>query len=241
MMEPNTSAGYWDFFDKIYCISLEERADRRKEAEIQFDRVGLSSKVEFYVAQKHPYDCEEGIYSSHLACIKKGIQAGASRMVIFEDDVRFERFDPSNLKNCVDFLSSNPCWNALFFGCLVSGSKRIKSRSVVKVKYRCLAHAYVLNRRFAEILAAKPWQKIAFDELLKGLQEEFYAIYPSFAFQSNSPTNNDRYWLLDRFRRLCGGLRRIQKWNELFSRHKITVIGLHLILISFLFWTFFFK
>lgn len=235
-MEPNTATEYWDFFDKIYCISLEERADRRKEVKIQFDRVGLSFKVEFYIAPKHPDDCEEGIYNSHVACIKKGIQAGASRMVIFEDDVRFERFDPANLKNCIDFLSSHPCWNALFFGCLVSGSKKIHSRSVVKVKYRSLAHAYVLNRRFAEILAATPWQETAFDALLKELQEEFYAIYPSFAFQSNSPTSNERYWLLDRFRRLCGGLHRIQKWNEFYSRHKIPIIALHLMLLTFLFW-----
>ena len=103
-MEPNTLTGYWDFFDKIYSISLEERLDRREEAEIQFDKVGLSPKVEFYIAQKHPYDCEEGIYNSHLACIKKGLQACASRIVIFEDDVQFERFDPAVLKNCVDFL-----------------------------------------------------------------------------------------------------------------------------------------
>ena len=220
---------------------MEERMDRRKEAEIQFAKVGLSPKVEFYIAQEHPYDCEEGIYNSHLTCIKKGLQAGASRMVIFEDDVRFERFDPDNLKNCVDFLSSHPYWNALFFGCLVSGSKRTQSRSVLKVKYRSLAHAYVLNRRFAEILAAKPWEKIAFDVQLKRLQEEFYSIYPSFAFQSNSPSNNEGYWLLDRFRRLCGGLRRIQKWNELYSRHKIIIIALHLILVSFLLWIFFLK
>ena len=72
-MEADTVTQYWDFFDKIYCISLEERPDRRKEAKIQFDKVGLSPKVEFYIAKKHPYDCEEGIYNSHLACIKKGL------------------------------------------------------------------------------------------------------------------------------------------------------------------------
>jgi len=238
-MGRRTLTGYWDYFDKVYCISLEERLDRRKEAEIQFDKVGLLPKVEFFIAQRHPLDCEEGIYNSHLACIKKGLHAGADRMVIFEDDVRFQGFDPARLKNCVDFLSSHLYWNVLFFGCLVSDSQRTANRSVLKVKYRCLAHAYVLNRRFAEILATKPWQKIAFDAMLKGMQAEFYAVYPSFAFQSDSPTNNDRHWLLDKFRRVCGGLQRIQKRNEWYSRYKAIIIALHLVLISFLFWIFF--
>jgi GR25 family glycosyltransferase involved in LPS biosynthesis len=239
MIKADTISPYWDFFDKIYCISLEERSDRRKEAKIQFDKVGLSHKVEFFIAQKHPDDCEEGIYNSHLACIKKGLQAGANRMVIFEDDIRFERLDPIALKNCIDFLSSNSQWNALFFGCLVSGSKKTRNKSVLKIKYRSLSHAYALNRPFAQILAAKPWQKIAFDAMLNSSQEAFYAIYPSFAFQSNSATNNDRYVLLDKFRRLCGKLRRIQKWNELYLRYRTIIIVLHLILIlAIMFWVF---
>ncbi len=231
MMEADTVTSYWECFDKMYCISLKERPDRRNQAEIPFDKVGLSPKVEFFIAQKHPYDCEEGIYNSHLACLKKGLQAGANRMVIFEDDIQFERLDPLGLKNCIDFLSSNSHWNALFFGCLVSGRQKTRNKSVLKIKYRSLAHAYVLNRPFAETLAAKPWQKIAFDAMLNSSQKEFYAIYPSFAFQSNSATNNDRYLLLDKFRRLCGGLRRIQKWNELYLRYRTIIIGFHLILI----------
>ena len=157
-MEPSTLTEHWDFFDKIFCISLAERADRRREAQTQFEEVGLSSKVEFYIVRKHPYDCEEGIFDSQLAFSKKGLHAGADTIVIFEDDIRFERFDPVVLKNGIDFLSSRTDWNVMFFGCLVSGSKRTENRSVLKVKYRSLTHAYVLNRRFAKNLAAQPWQ-----------------------------------------------------------------------------------
>ena len=72
---------YWDYFDKIYCISLEERPDRQKEAGLQFNDVGLSNKVEFVIVKKHPDDCEQGIYESHILCMKKGIQAGADTIV----------------------------------------------------------------------------------------------------------------------------------------------------------------
>lgn len=36
----------WDFFDRIYCISVEEREDRRQAAAASFSKVGLNGKVE---------------------------------------------------------------------------------------------------------------------------------------------------------------------------------------------------
>jgi hypothetical protein len=63
---------YWQYFDKFYCISITERTDRRDHAKAQFKKVGLADRVEFVIVQKHPHNCEEGIYNSHLACIKKG-------------------------------------------------------------------------------------------------------------------------------------------------------------------------
>ena len=72
-MNTETLEPYWEYFDKFYCISIEERADRRADAKVQFEKVGLADKVEFVIVQKHPYNCEEGIYNSHMACIKKGL------------------------------------------------------------------------------------------------------------------------------------------------------------------------
>ena len=222
---------YWDYFDKFYCISIEERADRRTDARVQFDKVQLADKVEFVIVQKHPHNCEEGIYQSHMACIKKGLQAGADNIVIFEDDIRFDRFSPSGLKSCIDFLSGTDSWNALFFGCLVSNSHKTENRSVLKIKYRCLAHAYVLNRRFAELLIKNPWKGIPYDHVLKNWPDHFFAAYPAFAFQSNSITDNSERTGLDRLRRIFGGLERIQKWNEFYHRHRIPVITAHLIIL----------
>ncbi len=229
-MKAEISAKNWEYFDQIYCISVDEREDRRADAKNEFGKVGLLDKVKFVIAKKHPRNPEQGIFESHMSCIRKGIEANASNIVIFEDDIRFERFSPTNLKRCIEFLSADSNWNALFFGCLVAGSKKTENECVIKVKYRSLAHAYVLNRRFAEVLAKKPWQEIAFDNMLSSFKEGFYAIYPSFAFQSNSPTGN-KSLQLDRFRRLCGGLQRIQKWNEAYYRHQAAFISLHIIAI----------
>jgi GR25 family glycosyltransferase involved in LPS biosynthesis len=231
MMKAETSANYWEYFDKFYCISLNERADRREDAKTQFAKIGLLDKVEFVIVEKHPHNSEQGIFESHISCIKKGILAGANNIVVFEDDILFDRFRPTVLKNCVDFLSTNPQWNVLFFGCLVSSSKKTDNKSVLKVKYRSLAHAYALNQNFAKSLIKIHWEGKAFDAVLQNLMDTIYLIYPSFAFQGNSRSDNSRFSRLDKFRRLCGGLKRIQKWNEFYHRHKIIIIALHIIVI----------
>ncbi|MEW6672173.1 MAG: glycosyltransferase family 25 protein [Thermodesulfobacteriota bacterium] len=230
-MNRDSPAALWDFFDNIYCISLKERADRRREALVQFEKVGLADRIEFFLVDKHATDCEEGIYQSHTACLKKGLQTGAERIVIFEDDIRFERFHPDKLKDCIDFISLNADWNMFFFGCLVSGSQKTGNRSVLKVKYRCMAHSYVIHRRFAEAVTATPWRRLAFDDMLRSRQQHFYAAYPSFAFQSNSATDNNNCLRLDKFRRLIGGLGKIQKRNEWYHRYKWAVIATHILVV----------
>ena len=231
MMETRTFSNYWDYFDKVYCISLAERPDRQEAAKTQFSRVGLADKVEFLIVNRHPRNCEQGIYESHLACINKGIRAGGEHIVIFEDDILFDRFSSAGLKHCIEFLRQHAGWNALFFGCLVSGSQKTWNGWIRKVKYRSLSHAYVLNRKFAEVLVRRPWQGTAYDELLNSFNEGYYAVYPSFAFQSNSPSDNRRYLRLDKFRRLCGGLQRIQKGNEWFFCHLTGIVAFHIVLV----------
>jgi hypothetical protein len=104
----------------------------------------------------------------------------------------------------------------------------------LKVRYRCLTHAYVVQRSFAEILLGTPWRNIPYDALLCALAGDCYAAYPSFAFQSNSRTDNLRNRNVDRFRRLCGGLLIIQKMNEWFHHNRLAVIGIHIFLIMIL-------
>ena len=88
----------WDFFDRIYCISLEEREDRRQSAAASFAKVGLTGKVEFVLVKLHPSNVEQGMYESHMTCLRKGLEAGAKSIVVFEDDVIFDRFDAAHFQ-----------------------------------------------------------------------------------------------------------------------------------------------
>lgn len=223
----------WAFFDKIYCISIDKRIDRRTEAKRQFAKVGLLERVEFVIVKKHGVNREQGIYQSHITCLQKGLKAGAERILVFEDDIIFKDFQASRLRDACTYLKAIPKWNMLFLGCIVSSSTKTGQKSVVKINYRCIAHAYGINRRFAEELTRKPWQGIPFDDFLNKIAHEFYAIYPMFAFQSNSRSDNQTF-IVDNLRRILGGLIFIQRANEFYNRHKMWIISSHTVVIMVL-------
>lgn len=222
----------WDFFDRIYCISLETREDRRRAATKEFAKVGLGDKVEFVLVRPHPSNIEQGMYESHMTCLSKGLEAGAESMVVFEDDVIFDRFDAENFNHCVQFLRTHPNWKVLLLGALIRASRKTENPFIQKVLYQSLAHAYALNRSYAESLAYQPWEGFVIDTLFRPLDDDIYAVYPMFAFQNDFTSDNDKkYKGLEWFRRLCGGLERIQKANEFYHRHKFGVIAAHLVII----------
>lgn len=222
----------WDHFDKIYCISMAHRADRRAEAQRQFAAVGLSGRVEFLVVEKDPADPERGCYESHMACLRRGLGAGAELIGVFEDDICFSRFSPGRLNQAVSFCRRHERFQVLFLGCMVGKSRRTDYPGIRGVSYRCLTHAYVVHRKFAEVLVSRPWQHVAYDDFLRSFpQGEMYALSPSFAFQSNSRTDNLKWKRLDRVRRLLGGLQRIQKMNEFYHQRRFLVVGVHVLVV----------
>lgn len=234
-----TPASGWDFFDRIYCISLEEREDRRRAARVQFAKVGLDEKIEFHIVKRHPTNVEQGIYESHMACLRRGLEAGATNIAVFEDDVVFDRFDAGRLERCTRFLARNPDWHVFLFGALIRSSKKTDDPAVQIVGYQSLAHAYALNRSYAESIAYKPWDGMVADVIFRPLQK-VYAVRPMFAFQGDMSTDN-KYRGLEIFRRLLGGLENIQKANEFFFQNLDAIIIAHLIVLASLGWFFFAK
>jgi hypothetical protein len=213
----------WDFFDKFYCISLKEREDRRRSAREEFSKVGLADRVEFVLGERLPYDLEQQVYESHMACLRKGLESGAQSIIIFEDDVEFDRFDTKHLINCINFLRQHPDWKVLLFGALIRSSCKTDNPCVQKVRYQSLTHAYALNRHYAQELAYEPWKGIVNDTLFRSLTDGIYALYPMCAFQKDFKSDNYKYPRLERIRRLLGGLNRIQKGFEFYSRHKFGI------------------
>ena len=216
----------WDFFDQIYCISVEQRRDRRRTARREFVRVGLLERVEFVLVARHALNPEQGIYESHQLCMRQGLAAGAETILIFEDDILFHGFDEEAVIQACQGLQEFPDWNAFFLGCIVRRLRKTPTRSLVRIRYQCLTHGYAVRRAFARRLVNIPWQGIPYDGLLKAENSHFFGLHPMIAFQSNSATDNQTVQI-DRVRRLFGGLQRVQRLNELFHTHKKGIILSH--------------
>ncbi len=218
----------WEFFDKIYCITLDSRPDRRAEAAQQFAAVGLGERIEFFSVAKDTEDPARGIYQSHMRCLSRGLEAGARNILVFEDDVFFRGFSAQRLAAACRFLQDTETWDAFFLGALTSGSTPTAQAAVVRVQYRCLSHAYALSRACAERMTQEKWRGIPIDSLIRRTNSHFFALSPMCAFQGLARSDNGTV-VIDTVRNLFGGLAFIQRCNELYQHNKGLVIALHLL------------
>lgn len=85
-----------DYFDKIYIINLESRADRRTEIEVELKKINLSithPKIKLFKAIKpvatgeFPSIGARGCFLSHLGVLKDAKYNKYQRILIFEDDL----------------------------------------------------------------------------------------------------------------------------------------------------------
>ena len=85
-------------FDRIYVLNLPERADRRREIEVQLRRVGLSlatAPVRLFRAVRPPDAGSfpslgaRGCFMSHLGMLREAVRDGLGSVLILEDDVDF--------------------------------------------------------------------------------------------------------------------------------------------------------
>jgi hypothetical protein len=161
-----------------------------------------------------------------------GLDAGAGHILVFEDDVIFGPIDPRRLSAGIDFFIQRTDPAIFFLGCLISKSRPTQTPSVREVRYHCLSHAYLVDAALARRIVDTPWQDLAFDAVLRQCTRRHFALYPSVAFQSDSPTDNTRHRILDGVRRLFGGLRVIQWVNEHYHRYQMVVIAAHVLVIG---------
>lgn len=219
-----SSVSCWAPFDRVYCITLQERPDRLEKVRQEFARVGLAGKVEFVPVNRHPTDREQGIFESHQLCLQKGVSTGADRILIFEDDIFFDRFSPQRLQKSLEGLQ-NESWDGFLLGGMTKGSRKTAFPYLVNIRYRCLAHAYSVTGDYARRLLALSWKGVPWDSALKMTDACWYALYPMCAFQGREGTENQTV-KINCLRNTFGGLPFLQRLNELYENHKFFMIGL---------------
>ncbi len=219
------------FFDKIFCISVDSRTDRQQTAKKVFEELGISERVEFELVQKHPTNPEEGIFRSHLQCLRRGLEEGGEHILIFEDDITVAHFAEKRNTAAIRQLQQLDTWDAFFLGAISSGSRKTDSKYLAQIEYRCLTHGYALNRPFAGKVIEEEWEGVAYDGFLKKRCRKSYAPVPMIAFQNTSISDNKTIFL-DKMRRFFGGLQFLQRSNELLQRYKFPIILGHLLVLT---------
>lgn len=145
----------FDFFDRISCINLPKRKDRKEFTSKQFKEQGFLDRVTWmhapppskqFVAHNLNRNAaaEFGCSLSHCKTIVHGIANNAKNLLVFEDDVSFIPNAESILQEALKELRKD--WAVLYLGGrpLVNTTRESKHLAKMPQRYD-LAHAYAVN------------------------------------------------------------------------------------------------
>ena len=125
--------------DKIYCISLEERKDRREFLKTQFEK--LDHEVHYHIVKRNP-DPIKGCLESHIECIKEAKELGYTNILMLEDDILInesvmEEMKPIHIPEDFDmFYLGYHVNNGLKYG-----------NNILKLLSAQTTHSYIMNSR----------------------------------------------------------------------------------------------
>ena len=217
-------------FPVRYWINLGRRADRRAKMEARFDQAGLT--VERFPAvdakfvrrmalernkEKMPGDSCDGVRGyenagryalalSQRLAIRRAKHAGASAVLIFEDDAILH----PNFNALIAALELPENWGICYLGCAHLAPPAPAAPGVVRVNYAVDTHAFAVRApyfdRVMQALDAHgketPSHPLASDRFLAALHREIptYAFFPNLAWQAEelSDLTGSRYTLYRR-------------------------------------------
>ena len=157
-----------DKFDKIFCLNLSHRKDRRDKMTKQLDALGVlnSPKFEWHISTTHlhsnimaqainqsklghfSFPNELNCAREHYSIVKKAFDLGYEHILVIEDDLLFNK-DESFLSEVLDHIPEN--YDILQFGGFSSSSDTVNA-SVVNAYWMNSVHAwncsmYALSRK----------------------------------------------------------------------------------------------
>ncbi len=145
-----------ELFDRAYIINLEDRSDRRRQAEREFARIGVSipsEKVRFYTATRpadkgtFPDVGTRGNYTSHRAILDLAIKDNLRNVLVFEDDISFRSVGDAVIEKITEqFAKEN--WDVVYFGYLQPSDDGLVGPLVNCPGDILGAHFYAVNGRF---------------------------------------------------------------------------------------------
>lgn len=184
-------------FDKVVCINLVNRKDKRNITHEKFDKLGIS--VEWYTAVQYGFlprvvkainDANVGEFNtnqpnemgcalSHYSVIKQALEEGVQKLFVFEDDVCFHKNFNERLEKYWDSLPKD--WDMImlytFMYELFEQNVRINSRWMRASRSWSLM-AYGMNRKAMQGYIKKQDEFFTISDVTSWkMQNEDYNIY----------------------------------------------------------------
>jgi len=206
---PTPAASGWEMFPSVFCINLKERDDRLAQAQAEFASVGLN-RVEFFRPNRRT-DVDEAITDSHMACLRRALDAGAPYALIFEDDAEFAPECAPHLERVFTFLKENAHWRIFHLGGFVFRRVERLNHHLVRGGIMTV-HAYVIRADLARrALELRPFSKgMSIDLFYQTLvgNDAYCHVYPPLCVQRASASDgnwdksgkNKEGWLADAIR-----------------------------------------
>lgn len=135
----------FDFFDKMFCINLDERTDRWEVCQKEFEKIGILDKVERFSAVKDN-DGRIGIIKSNLEIVKYAKKNKLNNVLVFEDDVEFITDDTEgNLKKSISQIG-NLKWSLFYLGANTHNKLLKIKPNLILIKNSYAVHAMAYNK-----------------------------------------------------------------------------------------------
>ncbi len=216
----------FDFFDRICCVNLDACPERWERSRAEFDKLGILDRAERFSAFA-PY-MTQNVEARLLACrdtmrllVRQCAKHQMKSVLIFEDDVVFDHYDPNLLQTALDELSTHNWWAVMLGTHIRKAFPMTAGLEFVGEHLFRIAPENQLVGGYAWALHAR-----AYDEFLKGMDKldqgfdqwfrqpgvcEVYGIYPIMASVGSAPstiedssTRDDIHvWEIDETRRIA--------------------------------------
>ena len=132
----------YNFFDRIFCITLEGQIERQQAMTLFFEKLGINN-IEYFIAKRHPRGGLVGCFDSHYQVCKICKDNNYKNVLIFEDDViTTPAYSISKIVEMVDFMKIDKTWEyfALGYG------PHYDNNSLIKVSILNIFNAPKINK-----------------------------------------------------------------------------------------------
>lgn len=196
--------------DKGFLINLKRREDRLHDSLLEFEKLKING-VEIYEAVdslENPELEYMACAASHLEILKKQIENGWEKIIIFEDDFLFIPFKSDEheliIKNTIDTINIEE-YDLLFLGTVLTNNSFLKNKKIIIPDTLIQTTCYVINHSFSKFVIEnfnfKDKTSIMFNENI----DTFYSILSSkrIAWKESSWFVNSERFLNNNFMIYC--------------------------------------